>query len=204
MKFDELKEAWQTQTLQCHLTVHTAELLNKVRRDQRHFASMVFWRDVREMGVALLLVPFWFYLGRRLTLPWIWYLAVPVLLWVAGFHLVDRIRHKRRQPKPGDTLRECIEGSLIQTEHQISLLRNVFWWNLLPFSIAILTFFAQRAWLARDHGLATLFRAGGAAAVLALIFWSVYRANRYAVRKLLEPRRRELKDLLESLQSDSE
>ncbi len=203
MNFEALQKAWQAQYPGAQVTIDADALLKEVRRNQRRFASLIFWRDVREVSVALLLVPLWIYLGREMHRPWTWYLAIPVLLWIAGFHLADRMRQKRRQPKPGDTLRECIESSLAQIEHQIWLLRNVFWWNVLPMGAAVTIYFAHRAWLARNHGLVALFHWGREAGVLALIFWGVYLLNQYAVRKYLEPRRQEMEVLLESLQSDS-
>ena len=204
MNPEGLKKIWQAQTSQRRLTIDTAQLLNEVQRNQRRFASLIFWRDVREVSVALLLVPLWIYLGREMHRPWTWYLAIPVLLSIAGFHLADRMRQKRRQPMPGDTLRECIESSLAQIEHQIWLLRNVFWWNVLPMGAAVTIYFAHRAWLARNHGLVALFHWGREAGVLALIFWGVYWLNQFAVRKYLEPRRQEMEALLESLKSNSE
>ena len=203
MNFEALQKAWQSQDPGAKVTIDADMLLNEVRHNQRHFTSMVFWRDVREVSVALLLVPLWIYLGYEMHRPWTWYLVIPVLLWVAGFHLADRIRQKRRQPKPGDTLRECIESSLAQIEHQIWLLRNVIWWNLLPLWTALAVYFAQRAWLARNHGLAALFHWGREAAVFALILWGIYWLNRFAVRKYLEPRRLKLKTLLTGLNENS-
>ena len=66
----------------------------------------MFWRDLREVSVALLLVPLWLYLGVKNSSPWTWYLTVPALLWVAGYMLVDRIRHTRQPPEPGEPLRQ--------------------------------------------------------------------------------------------------
>ena len=79
------------------------------------------------------------------TLPWTAYLMVPALLWVAGFMLLNRRRHKQRAPEPGEPLGRGVESSLAQVEHQIWLQRNVFWWYLLPPGLAILAFFGQVA-----------------------------------------------------------
>ena len=45
-----------------------------------------------------------------------------------------------------------MESSLAQVEHQIWLLRNVFWWYLLPLALATLAFFGQVAWQVRSGG----------------------------------------------------
>src|SRR5262245_18995698 len=125
---DSFKQAWQTQTSQARLTIDAELLLKEVRRNQRYFTAMIFWRDVREVGISLLMVPVWLYLGVKHSSPWTWYLTVPALLWIAGYMLVDRMRHERQPPEPGDPLRQSVESSLAQVEHQIGLLRNVLYW----------------------------------------------------------------------------
>jgi hypothetical protein len=201
---DELKQAWQSQAFPKRLTLDAGLVLNEVRRNERQFAAAIFCRDVREIGVALLLVPVWIYLGIKTQSPWSWYLVIPTLLWIAGFMMVDRVRQRRRQPAPADTLRGHVESSLAQMQHQIWLLRNVFWWYLLPPFGAMIIFPAHRAWQSRDDGLSALAEFAGAAFVFALVAWFVYWLNQYAVRKELEPRRKELQNLLRSLTESGE
>ena len=110
---------------------------------------MILWRDVREVGVSLLMVPVWIYMGVRLSLPWTWYLTVPALLWIAGYMLADRRRHGRQPPGPGEPLRRRVESLLAQVEHQIWLLHRVLWWYLLPLAVPMLAFFGQVTWRVR-------------------------------------------------------
>ena len=119
MNPDELKEVWQSQAPPHRLTIDAGVLLQQLQRNQKSFEAMIFWRDLREAGVSLVMVPLWVWIGLSHTLPWTWYLGIPAMLWVAGFMVLDRKRQKRRQPKPGDPLRECLEHSLAQVEHQI-------------------------------------------------------------------------------------
>ena len=112
MNPDVLKEAWQSQASQRRLTIDADALLKEVRHNERHFRLLIFRRDVREVGVALVLVPVWIWLGLKNTLPWTWYLCIPTFLWIAGFMVVDGMRQRQRQAKPGDPLRECVESSL--------------------------------------------------------------------------------------------
>jgi hypothetical protein len=90
MNPDSLKAAWRGQTARTRLTIDADLLLKEVRRNERSFNAMIFWRDLREIGVSLIMVPVWFYLITRHSLPWTAYLMVPALLWVAGFMMVDR------------------------------------------------------------------------------------------------------------------
>ena len=86
------------------------------------------------------------------SLPWTWYLAVPAMLWIAGFMAADRMRHRRNPPEPGEPLRDCAERSLEEVKHQIWRLRNILWWYLLPLVVAMLGFFGQLAWQLRSGG----------------------------------------------------
>ena len=201
---DELKNAWQSQTAPQRLTLDAGLVLNEVRRNERQFAAIIYARDVREVGVALLLVPVWIYCGIRFSHHWSWYLVVPTLLWIAGFMIADRVRQRQRQPRPGDTLRTSIESSLAQVEHQIWLLRNIFWWYLLPPFAAMTIWPTHLAWQSRDDGLEALAGFAGVAFVFALVGWFIYWLNQYAVRKDLEPRRQELLSLLKNLNESGE
>jgi CubicO group peptidase (beta-lactamase class C family) len=196
---DNLKEAWLAQTSQTRLTIDADLLLKEVRRNQNAFTAQILWRDVTEVGVSLLMVPVWFYLGAKHSLPWMWYLGVPALLWVAGFMLADRMRLRSYSSQRGESLSQRVESSLAQVEHQIWLLRNVLWWYLLPPGLAVLAFFGQCAWEARSGGWWVAAVILGCVAVEAIVFSSTYWLNQKAVSSDLEPRRQELQALLASL-----
>ena len=201
MNPDDLKQAWQTQSSQARLTIDAELLLKEVQRNQWQFTVTIFWRDVREVGIAILMVPLWLYLGVTLSLPWTWYLTVPALLWIAGFMLADRMRHQRQPPEAGEPLRQRVESSLAQVEHQIWLLRSVLWWYLLPLALSMLAFLGQLAWEARPGGLLAVLPV--VVIVVVIVFAGVYWLNQNAVRCALEPRRQELEALLTSLKDET-
>ncbi len=203
MNPDDFKRAWQTQTSQARLTMDAELVLDEVRRDQVRFTAAIFWRDVREVGTSLLMVPLWVYLGVKNSLPWTWYLAVPAFLWIAGYMLVDRMRHKRQPAEPSELLRQYVESSLAHVEHQIWLLRHVLWWYLLPLALAMLAFWGQVTWEERSGGWWTALAASGVVALVLMVYAGVYRLNQYAVRSGLEPRRRELEAMLVSLEDET-
>jgi len=200
---DNLKQAWQTQSAQTRMTIDAEVLLKEVQRNQWHFTATIFWRDVREVGLAILMMPLWFYLGVKLSLPWTWYLTVPALAWIAGFMLADRMLHKRQPPEPDEPLRQRVETSLAQVEHQIWLLRNVLWWYLLPLALPILAYFGQSAWEARSGGWLATLTVAVVVIVVVIVFTGIYRLNQNAIRSALEPRHQELEALLTSLKDET-
>ena len=199
---DKYQQAWRTESSQTRVTVDANLLLKEVQRNQREFRATILRRDMIEIGVGLLLLPVWFYIGATSAQPWSWYLTVPAIIWVIGFFLVDRMRHPQKPSEPDEPLLQCVTNSLIQVEHQIWLLRNVFWWYLMPFTISIQTYFAHVAWSTSEGWLEALGKATPFFIFLVSLYSFVDYINQRAVRSDLAPRRRELLTLLASLGSD--
>ncbi|WP_339736119.1 serine hydrolase domain-containing protein [uncultured Gimesia sp.] len=196
---DEFQQAWQAQSSQTRVTIDANLLRQVVEHDQLNFRATIFYRDFVEVGVALLLIPIWFLLGAVTDSPWTWYLTVPVLVWSAGFMLVYRMRHKQKPSEPGEPLLPCVKRLLTEVEDQIWLLRNIFWWYLLPPSISLMAFNVHVSWLAASVWWEFLGTAALFGFVLFVIYASIYYLNQRAVRVDLEPRRQELLTLLSSL-----
>ncbi len=203
MEPDKYQQAWKADAAQTRVTIDADLLSKEVQRSHRDFQSTIFWRDVREVGVALLLIPIWFAMGIPFSLPWTWYLTVPALIWVTGFILVDRRRHPQRPSEPGEPLLYYVKEALTQVEHQIWLLRNVFWWYLLPFSISIMAFFLHVAWQTSGVWWEFVVFAGFLGLFLLVPYGWIYRLNQRAVREQLEPRRQNLLKLIASLEDET-
>ncbi len=203
MSPDDFQKAWRAQSSRTRVTVDAELLQGEVQRNQRDFRSLVLRRDVVEIGIAMLLIPYWFYAGITHSLPWTWYLAVPALVWVAGFLMVDRMRHEPKPSQPGDPLLESVEQSLLQVEHQIWLLRNVAWWYLTPLATPMFAFFAQVSWQTSQNWLEMAVGFGGLSLFVVALYCFIYWLNQRAVRVQLEPRRRELQSLRASLADES-
>jgi hypothetical protein len=199
---DKYQQAWQAHSSQTRVTIDADLLLKQVQRNRRDFRATILRRDVIEVGVALWLLPFWFYKGFTSSQPWTWWLTVPAIIWVVGFFLVDRMRYPQTPSDPGEPLLKCVEKSLTQVEHQIWLLRNVFWWYLLPFTISLLAYFAHGALLSSKSWLGALGIATSAFVFLVVVYSFIDYLNQRAVRLDLEPRRQELLALLASLGGD--
>src|SRR4051812_44129381 len=204
MQPDSYQQAWRAQSSQTRVTIDADLLLKEVQRSHGQFRAMIFWRDFREVGVAVVMVPVWIAMGIVLSLSWAWYLGVPAFIWVAAYLVVDRIRHKQKPIEPGEPLVKSATESLKQVEHQIWLLRNVFWWYILPLFIAELAFFADVAWSFGNEGwLPALIFFVVQVVFVSAINYFVYRVNQNAVRKSLEPRRQELLKLIASLTDEN-
>jgi hypothetical protein len=197
---DPLQAIWQSQP---RPAIDTDRLVREFRQGQEKFAAMIFWRDVREVGVSLLLLPVWVAMGLGIGLPWTWYLVMPGIVWIAVFMTADRMRQRRRRAGPGEPLIRGVECSLAEVEHQIWLLRNVAWWYLLPLAVPMLAFFAHTFWqLSRGNvwemAIATSFVTVVVGGVNAWVYW----INQKAVRSTLEPRRQELASMLRGLSDE--
>lgn len=202
MNPDKFQQAWRTQASHTRVTIDTDLLLQEMRRSHRRFESVIFWRDLREVAISLILLPVWLVLGSAMELPWSWYLAVPVQLWTIGYTLVDRRHHSRRPAEPGAPLLESAQQALAQVEHQMQLLRNVGWWNLLPLGTAIMAFFVDISWRASDDWLEFCLMVAGLGTFLVVLYAGIWYLNQQAVRLQFEPRRDELQKLIASLEDD--
>lgn len=202
---DEFQQAWQAHSAQTRVIIDADLLREEVQRDQRQFNTMISYRDFGEVGVAVIMIPVWFVMGFMLDLPWTWYLSVPVFLWIAGFMLLYRKRH---QPESEQTteplLQQCVQRSLAEVEQQIWLLRNIFWWYLLPPTLSITAFFAQVSWQSRGGGwLYALIFFVLLEGFLLAVYGSVYLMNKRVVRTQLIPRQEELQKLRASLEQET-
>jgi Na+/proline symporter len=198
MNFEDMQKTWQAQDASAQVTVNGDVLLKEVRRNQHQFWATIFWRDVREVGVCFLLALYFSYHGLRHH-DWTDYLLALAGFGVGTFMVVDRLRLRKNQPATNDSLKECVESSLKQVNHQIWLLKNIFWWYLLPIIVALGISFGVSAWNWRHDGVSTAIVFVFCILLCALLYWGVYRLNQFAVRKDLEPRRQELEALLASL-----
>ncbi|MCC9641367.1 hypothetical protein LOC71_03705 [Rhodopirellula sp. JC740] len=204
MSLDKFQRAWKADASQLKVTFDSDLLSQTVQQSDDRFRTMIFWRDVREVGTALFLIPIWFALGIGLSLPWSWWLTVPVLLWIAGFLLIDRKRNPKSPSEPGQPLLFYAREALDQVEHQVWLLRNVFWWYLLPFTVSLMAFWGHLAWDMTGTWWGSCLITTPLAAFLFYVYRRIYWLNQDAVRDQLLPRQEQLRKLVGSLESDTE
>ena len=194
MNFEDFQKAWQVQDAITKVAINADVLLKEVRRNQKKFWRTIFWRDVREEGVAFFLTWHFIHHGLR-TDSWTDCLVGVTCFGVGAFMVVDRLLQRKKQPLASDSLLACVQTSLHQVNHQIWLLKNIFWWYLLPLSAALGVSVAVTCWHERDQA-AQLAGWCVYSVVCILLDWFLYWLNQTAVKKSLEPRRQELEALL--------
>lgn len=203
MELDKYQQAWKSTADQSKVSIDTELLAQAVQKSHRGFQSTTNWRDIREVGISIPLLIYWVYKGLTSSMPWTWWLGVPAIIWVAGFILVDRKRHPQRPSDPGEPLISYAKEALSQVEHQIWLLRNVFWWYLLPFCISMMAFFVHVSWNTSSSWWEFSFSVFFWSLFVLVIYGAINWLNQYAVRSGLEPRRQDLLKLVTSLESES-
>jgi len=199
MQIEQLQKAWQSQR---RVSVDTDSLLRMLRRDRRGFRSMIIRRDVIEVGILLPCAAYFVYTGVTRS-QWSWLVLAFLTAGVGVFMLIDRLWHRSAFAVKGGSLADSARSSLAEVNHQIWLLKNIFWWYLLPPGIGMALVGAETAYQAWQlsgsllTGVAfTMIFYLGVVAVYVFIYW----LNQRAVRNELEPRMRELEDLLRNLQ----
>lgn len=198
MLLEELQKTWQSQPTST-ISIDADALIGQVRRKQREFRTTIFWRDFREVAVALVLAVVFMMKTRHDGWPSLTVSAA--CLWIAGFILVDRWRRLGQRPASDHALLDRLDEALSEVKHQIWLLKNVAWWYLLPLALALVF---RSAYSAATGSAPLADRISSFAidfGVFGVVFAGVYWLNQYAVRTVLQPRRQELLDIRESLLS---
>ena len=201
MGFDDLQSKWQSHDHGTRLNVDADLLLNEVRRNHRTLSSSLFYRDMVEVAAAVVVTGVFGFMAVKLN-EWSLYLCSAGGLFVGTYFVVGRWIQHRRRPVSDDSPQSCIEASLAQVNHQIWLLKNIFWWYMLPLIPGMVAFLGIVAWKTlRDAGPLALLVVAAVGLFCALVFWAVYLLNQQGVKKTFEPRRVELEALLASLKS---
>jgi hypothetical protein len=199
VNIEDLQSAWQIQKPAPKVTIASDLLLTEVRRNAEQFHSTIFWRDVREVAAAFLLAA-WFLYDAFRKHDWTDYVSAFICLGVGLFMVIDRSRQNGQYRTVSDSLKKCLESSLAAVNHQIWLLKNVFWWYLLPLGSGLVLSLLSSASRSKHGVLWMAVELSISMVVCALIYWGIYWLNQLAVRKNLEPRRRELENLLKQLE----
>ena len=208
MNFEDFRKAWQCQKPGLKATINNPEaLLREIRLEHRLFKRTYLLHDIFIVGVEAVLIP-WFLYGAIRFHDWAFYVMAFACFFIGVFILVNRRLQRRKQPITNDTLASCIKSSLVQIKHEIWRSKNIFWWYVLPLEIGFGAVTASSAWRAFHEWRANALVSAVSCAAFALFFglfcgllgWVIYWLSQRGVKKALEPRRKELEELLASLE----
>lgn len=191
MNASELEHLWQKQQPIELSPEKIGQIAATVDAVDRKFRRKIWWRDLREIGAALVVAAFFGFVGQT----WLRWLAVASCLFVVAWIIRSRImvRPSRETPSVSGRLQQMIR----ETEMQIELTRSVLWWYLLPCAVAIFAMVLDSP--PRFHlPFLSIYGSGGAA-----LYVTIYWVNQRAVRKVLEPRRENLRHALAELSQQS-
>ena len=204
MKLDELQEAWRSQDTRT--TVRTVLLLDSIRETQKRNMRFIWLRNIREGWVTILAAVFFIYsvesdVASRLQL-WPFYSAMAILFGIGVFRVIDNRRQKRRVLQYKDSSLSFVECSLLNINHRIWLLENMFWWWILPAAVAGILVIVQIIMLVGLQEPTLLFwKLGPAVGIGCVILGVLYWGNRWTARKYWLPRKTELEAIAFALKT---
>ena len=203
MKLDELQEAWKSQDTRT--AVEASLLLGTVRKRQRRYSRFIWLRNMREgWGPILAAVLFVCFAESDVASRWqLWpfYLAMAILFGIGVFRVIDTRRQNRKAVRYEDSALSFAERSVLEINHRIWLLENIFWWWILPVAIGGMLVMVQIIMLVGWQNPIVYWKvsqgAGIACAILCLLYWG----NQWTARKYWMPRKAELEAIADSLRS---
>jgi len=205
MNFEDLKVIWDTEKERPAFTLDEETLSRAVVRRAEKFRRQIFWRDWREIGVALVLVVVFLWQGitsidkaggEVTLLSWSHFITAMACAFVAGFIRISGQRQKAREANGTDSIEGNLKKLSSHLSLQIRLLNNVGWWYLLPLLPGGLLSFAATS----DDGV----EFWGCIAFLLILFGGILWLNLWVAGKQLVPQQREVDSLLAVLESRGE
>ena len=191
MEFDRLVEVWRQEPEPAAPPVELAPLLGQLEALDRSVRR----RDRLEIGSALLMLPLFAWMGFSAPTP---LARIGALVTVLGLIVIPiRLLAARRLPfDRGNSVAGALHQELDRVLAQERLLRTVLWWYLAPLGLGaslLIVGSTSSPWIA--------------ASLVVLIAWlyaQIWRLNRRAIERELQPRIRELVSWLASLEAGSD
>lgn len=194
MTLEEYREVWQRQEAAGPERKDEEELLARVKRRAEAFERKIFWRDLREIGAAVLVAGLfgWWAVSADTLL-----VRAGALVVVAGAGLIAwRIRRARRDGSAETAARpvaDRIRAEIRKVDAQIELLETVLWWYVAPPALGLALMIVGGG----SSGWSTLLQLVGVGVAGSAVWW----LNHRAVRRGLRPRREELAEQLRQVEN---
>lgn len=175
MEFDRLGEVWRREVAPRPPAAELGPLMDRLQALERSVKR----RDLRESVVALALLPFVGWMA--VTGPSLATRLGALVIAVASALIPIRLRVARRPPLDrGESISGALGQELARLRAQERLLRGVLWWYLGPLGLGVA--------LVIVGSVPTPWTAVSLVAVVAWLYWWIWRLNQRAVEQQLEPR----------------
>lgn len=215
MNIEELKVIWDSQTKEPLYVLPQTSLHDLVRRRRDEERRKTAVRHAIESvgngfaGLVTVAAAAWLAWGDPAWLASLSWLKAPVSPWdaaalflagvawlfCAAYMWHARRRQIRREANLADSIRGDLERALDHIAFQIRIARGIVWWGLIPAWFAagllVLVLFHLRQAPAWSYWLIALMMVG--------TFVTIHWWQHFAIRRLYEPRRRELESLMAKL-----
>lgn len=202
MNFDDLKIIWDEGNDRRSYAIDEEALNRIVIKRARSLRRKLFWRDFREIGIAIPLIAYFLWKGIQVLFKNEGTLSLRgsgLVLIAAGlafmviYFLVGRFRQKERDRKFETSIRGNLMKLISNIAHQIRLLNSIFWWSMFPLIPGGVLVIYATAEVVHINPLIRML-------ICTIVFYVVYRLNKRAVRTYLKPERAELESLLSRLE----
>jgi len=97
MEPSDAEKAWRSQEFLAPKEANISMIAGLLREEDRSFRHTLWWRDFREIGVAIALAVFFAYTGRS----WLRWISVGSLLFVPAYIIRARASRLERAVPPG-------------------------------------------------------------------------------------------------------
>ena len=203
MNWNEWEFIWRRQKAPLGAEADIERLRETFEASHRRQARALMVRDISEASAGVLAAAALGLFGLRLgRAGWPFIIVVALILGVAGFFVLERVRARRSRVDPACPVLDRVEADLAEMRRQRRLLMSVGVWYIAPIllsEIIVLATVAGRAksWeVQRDPVFIALF----VSFLLVVNGWAWW-INRRAVRKRIDPRLAELEKLRNDLRS---
>lgn len=204
MKWSEIEGLWRGQKAsEPEFVKETVSLRQTFEARSRKWARRLFWRDVREALVGVVLAALIAYSGfrRGAVVPTLF--CVFVVLGVVAFFIRERLRVRRLRLGSEVSLLAKVTADIAEMQHQRRLLLHVTRWYLAPLAGVCVIMLGTEVWIHWPwfSTLAAQLTLAGKLAVIAVVFWRLRVLNQRAVHRVIDPRIRALEQMRNDLLS---
>ena len=199
MTYDDIEKVWREgNSRQGQIQISEDILLHEIKNSQNEFRKKMFWRDIREIVTAVVMVVAMINLGLKINTIWPFLLAA-ASMWIAVFMVYKRASTKKGV-NTNQPLARAVEESLNDIREQIKLVDSVPFWYLLPFvpgfAMQLINFGINNDLTKPLDMVVGVF----VAIFYLVIFIVVYYLNTHYAKKKLQLREKELQELRSALE----